>query len=382
LAAFPVTSDTNKVQGRTLRSVAGTPASNETSFRYERQLKIDIISVGSLTKPEFQDAQQRTFGSLPMVRNFFRIDELNDADKYCPSVLTVKNVKDIVDFCSHDTAPTRTGKMLRGLFHPKRFPGWVCAQKRPIDGFHLAVQHWEEQARIQGTDIKDQLPTYLLIIDDDTWVNLQKLSKDIQKAYPPETPHAIAGYRIMVNQQSDFFFPYGGFGTILTEAALEKFLEPVRCTTNDSERDEFTRLACWRLDRNQIGEAWFFEEGMSIAELMYAFSSQQPFTQVSSWNEERGYCFHSDHALAYFISYYHIVAPEGALKPMAEPNDKIRRKYTFEELSGEWEGINENEHCKSTNRLCHYSTPEQMDFLHHELLLVEREGPEQEDHNQ
>jgi hypothetical protein len=90
--------------------VAGLPASNETFFRNERQLKIDIISVGSLTKPEFQDAQQRTFGSLPMVRNFFRINELNDADKDCPSVLTVDNVNDIVDFCSHDTAPTPTGK--------------------------------------------------------------------------------------------------------------------------------------------------------------------------------------------------------------------------------------------------------------------------------
>ena len=39
---------------------------------------VDIISIGSLQRPDLQDAQQRTFGSARNIRKFHRFNELND----------------------------------------------------------------------------------------------------------------------------------------------------------------------------------------------------------------------------------------------------------------------------------------------------------------
>lgn len=39
--------------------------------------------------------------------------------------------------------------------------GWMCAQKRPIDGLRLVIEHYAKHS-------KETLPDYLLLIDDDT----------------------------------------------------------------------------------------------------------------------------------------------------------------------------------------------------------------------
>jgi hypothetical protein len=94
-------------------------ASVKEVIREEQPLKIDVISVGSLTKPEYQDAQQRTFGRLPMVRNFFRINELNDSDQDCSSKLTMENMSDILTFCRNGPWPSfYAERMILSLYYP------------------------------------------------------------------------------------------------------------------------------------------------------------------------------------------------------------------------------------------------------------------------
>jgi hypothetical protein len=246
----------------------------------------------------------------------------------------------------------------------------MCAQTRPIDGFNLAVRHWEEQARIKGTDVKDQLPTYLLIGDDDTWINLPKLSIDIQQAYSPDRPHVVAGCLYGIHLPGmKFQFPYGGFGSIFTTSALEKFLQPIHCQKPKDEQNEFTQVACWRMEQNLAGETRFFEEGMSLAQLMHEFVAQQPMSKFDTWTETGlpGFCFHSDHSLAYFVNYYHIIAPEGSLDPLPT-TWKQTEKFYYQRLKGHSECNNEKEACSTESRLCHYMKPEQMDDLHQQLL--------------
>jgi hypothetical protein len=356
--------------------VQGGPAlrSRALTADDESEMIIDIISVGSLIKPEFQDAQERTFGSLPVVRNFFRIDERTDSDTECPTTLSWDESFHVMNFCSKNSSPSPVAQEMREkIYGPNPLPGWMCAQKRPIEGLNKAIQHWEEQARLQGNSLKDQLPTYLLIIDDDTWVNVKALIKDMQQAYSPDIPHVVAGcqYEAALSYMR-FTFPYGGFGSIFTTAALEKMLRPIDCSQQDHNLDEFTRLACWRLDQNIMGETDFFKDGMSIAQLAYEFGAQQPLTQLDQWNPNAGYCFHSDHALGYFVNYYHILAPKGTIEPATYYDTE---HIVYEQLVGEKKQCeNVKDKCNPEHRLCHYMNPNQMDFLHREMLLVEKDG--------
>jgi hypothetical protein len=60
--------------------------------------KVDIISIGSNTRPEYLTTQRETWGSHPLIRNFFVATEADDIDPACqsqPRNLTVQ----WQDFC-------------------------------------------------------------------------------------------------------------------------------------------------------------------------------------------------------------------------------------------------------------------------------------------
>jgi hypothetical protein len=62
------------------------PIDQSTSTSFRSPIEIDIISIGSKTRPSYQDAQERTFGSHVAVRNFYRITEANDYEADCHPV--------------------------------------------------------------------------------------------------------------------------------------------------------------------------------------------------------------------------------------------------------------------------------------------------------
>ena len=312
---------------------------------------VDIISIGSLLKEEFQEAQLRTFGNSSGVRHFFQITERNDTDSSCFTELNTEQMDRIIDFCSKTDHQSYISEQFRGrLFQPKKHTGWMCAQKRPLDGLYQVLKRYVEG---QYT-----IPEYLFIIDDDTFLNMDRLVPDLMQNYPPDQPFAVAGCNFNFLTESGITFPFGGFGTFLSRKAVERLIQPFYC----DGRDEHSNLACWRLNMDALGEKQFYTEGMSVSDLMQAYAANLPLTGVQHWTTT-GYCLHSDHALAYFINFYHIPVPEGTVPRNQRPNDKPRRKYKFVGLVGEQECLHQKENCTFDNRVCHYIKPAQMDSL-------------------
>ena len=318
---------------------------------------IDFISVGSFIKPEHQVAQLQTFARHKAVRNFFAVNELNDTDATCHSEFSLDQWQTMRTFCSSTEGQSEVASLLRTrLFWPKKHTGWMCAQKRPIDGFRLALEHYQTT--------NEPLPSYLLIIDDDTYVNMPAVTQMCRDHFPTTEPHVIAGCRFTWPRKLKFSFPTGGFGSILTRAALERVMRPLYCSNinNANEKDDFLQLACWRLEQNHVGEKQFFQEGMSVGELMIRYAAELPFTRVHEWNHT-GYCFHSDHALGYFFDFYHIMLPDGSLKGKTM-SDRLRRQSGYEYMEGQQECKHEKEKCTPSARICHYVTPQQMQELY------------------
>jgi hypothetical protein len=326
---------------------------------------VDIISVGSLLKEPFQQAQQRTFGGHVLVRNFFRVTERTDIDRECFTELTNDQIDEIENFCHKGQHVSKFAyKFRKMVFYPKKNAGWMCAQKRPIDGLYNVLQQYKHDAM--------ELPQYLFIIDDDTYINMDSLSKILFKTFPAEIPNVVSG--CVFDFFRGFHFPYGGFGSFLSRAAIQRLLQPIYCNDRNAEgsiADPFTRYSCWRLSENLMGEKDIFTEGMSIADLMNVFSSSQPFADVRRW--KTGYCFHSDHALAYFFNFYHIAVPESELEANFRVTDSLRKKYMYKELTNNYESgrkgecRNEKDKCTADNPICHYIVPSQMDALYQDV---------------
>jgi hypothetical protein len=325
---------------------------------------VDILSIGSLQKINYQDTQQRTFGTHPAIRNFFRVNELNDTDASCYTDFSDAQLAEVLQFCNQTEGQSFESRILRErLFWPKKHTGWLCAQKRPIDGIRLVLDRYKTQP----------VPNYLFVIDDDSFMNVEDIIETLEEFYPSNVSHTVAGCRYTYPRKIHFSFAYGGFGSYLTKAAIEKLMRPIYCATATTPKDEFTKLACWRLEQNHIGEAQYFRDGMSIADLMYAYSVRLPFTKVREWNGT-GYCLHSDHALGYFFNFYHLGVPAGTLKDGEAPNDNIRiHHHTYEFLQGDKECKNEKQSCTGESRLCHYVTPDRMELFYNKQQAAARE---------
>ena len=86
--------------------------------------------------------------------------------------------------------------------------------------------------------------------------------------------------------------------------------------------------------------------------------------------------FLSDHALAYFLNFYHIAVPDEQLQNIEfTANDEYRKKYKYQGLTKELgrgregECSNERDRCKHDNLVCHYIEPTKMESLWKEAQL-------------
>jgi Fringe-like len=346
--------------------------SSTTQVNATRAFHVDIISIGSIHKADFQSAQEGTFRTHPSVRNFYRINEFNDTDATCHTNLSSVQLQQIVKHCkspSFRQQQSQTSWLIRrALFHPKNLTGWMCAQQRPIDGLHIALQQYKKGIV--------SIPSYLFIIDDDTYLNMNSILSILQTNHSDGTdsnssPQLIAGCRYNYPQKEHFLFPYGGFGTIMSKTAIQNLMKPINCSSYENVQqstsmDGFEQAACWRLQQNVMGERQFFQNGMSIGDLMYTFATEYQYTQIDSWTNGHGFCFHSDHALGYFFGYYHIAVPEeqftvGMQNSSTTTWDTLRYNYGYVSFDGPPEGCKHiRKRCSSQSSICHYIEPKQM----------------------
>lgn len=314
---------------------------------------IDVISTGSIRRPKLQDAQASSIGSHRFVRQFFRVTEKDDTDRACHTSLTKDQLQQVVMFCNDTDGQSSESNLIRKeLFHPRNHIGWMCAQKRPIDGLHIALERYKTNS----------LPDYLVLVDDDTYVNVDALAATLKESYPADEPHVITGCGFIWPKQFDFAFPVFGFGSTLTRATIEKLMKPINCDA--MHKDEFTRLSCWRLEQNLMGEKRFFREGMSVGDLMYAYSSELPFTGVATWQGTTGFCFHREHAIAYFFNFYHVAVSEGSLHGTEAPNDQLRVDHSYAKVAGDDECLNIHGKCGVDSRFCHKVKPRQIEAMY------------------
>jgi hypothetical protein len=141
-------------------------------------------------------------------------------------------------------------------------------------------------------------------MDDDTWLNMPAVLKTVTDLYPYRDPYIVAGCLIRSRvQDHNMTFPFGGWGTTLTKTAIERLLTPIYCKNANTAINEFQRLSCRQISQNSIGEGPLFRDGMSIVELMHAYTTHQRYLDVSTWSGV-GYCLHSDWMLGYFTNLF------------------------------------------------------------------------------
>lgn len=74
---------------------------------------VDILSIGSLSRPEYLESQRATFGSHLLVRNFVSVDERDDTDHACHNSLTEACVDRIKNYFASGLQEIRTTKDLQ-----------------------------------------------------------------------------------------------------------------------------------------------------------------------------------------------------------------------------------------------------------------------------
>ena len=309
------------------------------------EIVIDFVSIGSIKKRDLREAQKATFGKS--VRNFYAATEVHDdIERNCYRRLKPHQVSHIVRRCHN--YKNGTYHLLRRLgsknadagmrSFAKNPAGWICVQKRPLNALHNAVQkyYYHKNSTLSNRNQTNQLrspgsssslrldvlllPDYLIVGDDDTWINIVALKSSLPKMYPPNEPRAVAGCLLRFEPRYAYFTtPFGGFGLILTRSTLFNLLRPIDCSFQDTKHTErpvesrppfskdsdFDALVCWRLEQNLIGEREVFRRGMSLLDMMYEYSVAAPYLQVEQWGNS-SFCLHSDWVWGYLINYYHM----------------------------------------------------------------------------
>lgn len=255
--------------------------------------------------------------------------------------------------------------------------GWLCAQKRPIDALY----------QVLTTLTTNNLPDYLLVIDDDTWLHLPILLDLLTAQHPSHQSHLAVGClidywdlvpgmesngTIVVPQMLPFrqAFPVGGLGSFWSRGLLENLMQPIHCDTYEKTEGATASLSdaqadvCQQLAANLIGEGDVFRDGMSILDLMYHYTFDQTYTDVFEWNDV-GFCLHSDMVLGFFVQFYGVASDsyvgldesswhtERRLDPVKKKTNKFSNKTNFCLQSAE-------RHCTDRTAICHYMSAARM----------------------
>ena len=357
---------------------------------------IDAASIGSANASAMTQAQLETWGR--QVRYFFGATESDDVDRNCmDNMISIEMVFNVISVCRESKLSRSELAILpRQFFATQKWigskanpMGWLCAQQRfPSMIGKIGRFYQRELAKAKQAGFKSQgvLPDFLLIQDDDTYFNMNMLHRDVFSQVNPTTPFASTGclvhYPILM---LNFSFPYGGYGTILSQGAILRMIRPIYCNGTTAEESShpksnnkkigwwdysndpvFVNNACMRLEKNSFGEQSAFRNGMSVSDLMRAHAADNPYRDYQKWKSTTaGYCYHSDWILGYYINYYNLGSP-----PNDEPKE-ILPYFNMDKSLGYIYGTKkptgncryESENCPTTAHVCHRQNPETMTRL-------------------
>eukprot|EP00980_Cylindrotheca_fusiformis_P018164 scaffold5882_cov100-Cylindrotheca_fusiformis.AAC.5 len=326
----------------------------------EKRITVDVLSIGSKHRPDFQRRQIETFGSHRTVRNFFVVDERVDADPDCGDVLTTEDVGAICEFCTNRTFDNTTSdqwimsRMSDFFITPdklqgKNAPGWMCAQARPLYALYEVQKYYEAT----GT----AFPDYFLLVDDDTYYHMPKYESYFGLNGAAKA-RAVAGCAIKFHIL--FRIPYGGFGFTLSRGLLELIMTPVNCGNSNIENTALNaeeRLICTSVNRNGIGELPVFKDKMkqkgTLVELMKGYADQSPFRDFRNWTT--GYCLHSDWATAYFLALLRNMDEQTTNIPFRVYNPRRGMRSIYPPKRGELSICSfVGKNCTVESEACHY----------------------------
>jgi hypothetical protein len=300
----------------------------------------DVISIGSLLRRENQVAQRSTWGAHGSIRYFFPYSEEIDVESSCHSNLTFSQVERIVSHCrgsplpssvkeyrlssSLDSSPPplhvyhelRRRHLPAHVLREKGGSGWLCAQKRPLDALYSYLRRdlfalnnsstTREESAITASST-EFLPDQLLIVDDDTFIGMDRVAEFVDQSLSgsvdrPIARKATAGCLVHIEQSNfRFQFPWGGFGLLLSRDVLQRLIQPIDCVGQQNQE------TCELIRMNMIGEQSVFKSGMSLIELAHAYVHAAPYLQIDEWSHDdnaRGLCLHSDWLWGYILNTY------------------------------------------------------------------------------
>jgi hypothetical protein len=143
-------------------------------------LVLDVLSISSQTQPEYMMAQVETWASDVHVRHFWGVTELNDYDTNCAE-MSNNALHSFVETClgtmgweyNIETFRQRLFGVASGYGRYEHKAGWYCAQRRPGHALGWLKTMYQNVTMI---------PDYLLLVDDDTSVDIEKMVRQMQFA--------------------------------------------------------------------------------------------------------------------------------------------------------------------------------------------------------
>ena len=362
---------------------------NSLSYYPPSSFIVDILSVASISQLDLLNAQQKTFASHVSVRNFFNATEDDDADPECYKYLTLDDVSAVSNFCrrrqglSHFYKTLRNGYARTQWLEKKKNPtGWMCAQTRPISGLMKVYKHYMNS--------HERLPDYLIIMDDDTYINMESFQNDFEILNSSDNMYyagCLVRSPIGGPQNTNFTFPFGGFGSIFSKGSLRNLFQPIYCppTPIDNLQTTNNHQICNQLAKNIVLEQPYFQFGSNLVELMYEYVSRERYRDVHQW--KNGYCMHSDWVIGYFVNFYnvskHVNDPNFSYKYTEyDPTYKYTpwarmAAYHDSHIYAKPNGYCKNERdCKEGSPICHRASPE---WMEDETQRLRMKFPEQFD---
>jgi hypothetical protein len=304
---------------------------------------IDVISVGSATRPQYLHAQENTWASHWSVRTFWGLTEHNDFNQSCGE-MTRAEVEARVARCNKYNGWKKSMKQFIGDGYTlaegqvRRDAGWVCAQRR----VGRALVWLKKMYKMR----EDDIPDYLLLVDDDTYFDIVSFEEYVvRKKLDPSKTEMHGACLFQRAGYIKWSFPYGGFGTVFTRASIKRMLRPIHCK-NATAGDEFIQGCCRSLKKNRIGERAVFQEGMSVADLFHVYSALRMF------------CIHSDWLTGYIANFYGLSERDTDIEGEEDREMRMYSMAVWPEQCGNMTMI-----CVGGSDVCHRQGPKAMEHF-------------------
>ena len=109
---------------------------------------------------------------------------------------------------------------------------------------------------------------------------------------------------------------------------------------------------CNQLSKDVMGELKYFQNGMSLLDLIYKYVHTERYRDVANWTS--GFCMHSDWVMGYFVNFYNATthAEEEFYKDV--PQERLKsypNSVIYDRPLGMCKNYETN--CQSGSDICH-----------------------------